>query len=80
MSIDGRQLAQQTDKQEKDLYNSRGLKVASVLIVVIPATLLVALIFYIGSWTGGWLFGGVGSLVSVVVTVAILWAMKKRKR
>jgi Kef-type K+ transport system membrane component KefB len=78
MAIDGRDLVR--PPVEKDPYQSRGLGIVSALVVLVPAAMVVALVFYVGSWMGGWLWGGVGSLVSTAITVLVLWAMKRRRR
>jgi predicted PurR-regulated permease PerM len=39
----------------------------------------VVLAYYIGTWTGGFL-GGVLSVASTVLTVAVLWLFMRRRR
>jgi Kef-type K+ transport system membrane component KefB len=77
MAIDGRQIGR--PPEEKDASQSFGVRAAAVLIVVVPAVGLVALAYLIGTWTGGFL-GGVLSVASTALTVAVLWVFMRRRR
>jgi hypothetical protein len=54
--------------------------IVSALVVPVPAALLVALVFYVGSSMGGRLWGGVGGLISTALTVLFLWSIRRRRR
>jgi hypothetical protein len=77
MAIDGRDIAR--PKRDKDAYGGTGTRVVATAIVVVPVVALVVGSYWIGTWTGG-LLGGVLGILSTVVTVAVLWAMARRKR
>jgi uncharacterized membrane protein YkgB len=77
MAIDGRQIGR--PPEEKDAYQSVGLRVVAALVVVVPALALVVLVYFIGTWTGG-VLGGVLSVVSTILTVGVLWVLKRRRR
>jgi membrane protein YdbS with pleckstrin-like domain len=77
MAIDGRQLVH--PPEERDPSQGTGVRVVAILIVWLPAVGLVVLAYYIGTWTGGFL-GGVLSVASTVLTVAVLWLFMRRRR
>ncbi len=77
MAIDGRDLLR--PKPEKDLYESTGIKVAAAALVIVPMVALVWLAYWVGTATGG-VWGGVLSVVSTLLTVAVLWVLKRRRR
>jgi uncharacterized membrane protein YkgB len=77
MAIDGRQIAR--PPEEKDAYDSVGLRVAAALVVVVPIVALTVLAYFIGTWTGG-VLGGVLSVASTLLTVAVLWVIRRRRR
>jgi hypothetical protein len=77
MAIDGRDIAR--PKPEKDAYTAPGTRFAGIAIVAVPVVALIVGSYYIGTWSGG-VIGGVLGIVSTVLTVAVLWAMSRRKR
>jgi hypothetical protein len=77
MAIDGRQLVH--PPEEKDPSQGAAVGIVAFLIVWLPAAALVVLAYYIGTWTGGFL-GGVLSVASTVLTVAVLWLFARRRR
>jgi hypothetical protein len=84
VAIDGRDIARQGDKREKDVYDSTGVRVGAFLVVAVPAVAVAVLVYYIGTWKilglgGGWV-GGVISLVTTAATVAVIWMIQKRRR
>ncbi len=78
MAIDGRDLVR-PKQTEKDVYSSPAVGVVAALVVIVPIALLVIGSYWIGSLTGGFL-GGVLGIASTVATVAVLWALKRRRR
>ncbi len=77
MAIDGRQIGR--PPEEKDAYDSVGIRVAAALVVVVPVIALTVLAYFIGTLTGG-VLGGVLSVASTILTVAVLWVLKRRRR
>lgn len=77
MAIDGRQLVR--PPEDKDRSQGSGVRVAALLIVALPILGLVVIAYAIGTMTGGML-GGVLSVVSTVLTVAVLWLFMRRRR
>jgi len=77
MAIDGREIKR--PPQEKDAYDSVGIRIAAALVVVVPVVGLVVLAYFIGTWTGG-AIGGVLSVGSTILTVGVLWLMQRRRR
>jgi hypothetical protein len=77
MAIDGRDIAKPV--REKDPYDSVGPRIIAVAIIALPIAALVIASYWIGTWTGG-VLGGVLGIVSTVLTVAILWVLRRRKQ
>jgi hypothetical protein len=77
MAIDGRDIGR--PERGKDPYDSAAPRVIAVAIVVVPVALLVVASYWIGTWTGG-VWGGVLGVVGTVLTVAILWVFRNRRR
>lgn len=77
MAIDGRDIGR--DKRDTGPAEGPGPRIIATLIVVVPAIALVAVVYGIGTWTGG-AIGGVLSVVSTALTVAVLWLLARRKR
>jgi protein-S-isoprenylcysteine O-methyltransferase Ste14 len=76
MALDGRRIAQA--EPARDAYESPGVRVVAVLIVVVPALAILALVYWTGTWMGGWM-GGVLSVVSTAATVLLVWAFRRRR-
>lgn len=77
MAIDGRDIAR--PKRERDVYDHPGARIAGIAIVVVPAIVLLGVVYGIGTWTGG-VVGGVLSVLSTAATVGVLWLLARRKR
>jgi Flp pilus assembly protein TadB len=77
MAIDGRQIGR--PPEEKDLSQSAGVRIAAVMLVVVPAVAVVVLAYLVGTWTGG-VVGGVLSVLSTLLTIAVLWILQRRRR
>ncbi len=76
MAIDGRRMT--AGEPAKDAYDSAGVRITAALIVVVPLVALLAFAYWSGTWIGGWK-GGVLSVASAGLTVAIVWAYRKRR-
>jgi Flp pilus assembly protein TadB len=77
MAIDGRRIARPPD--DEDPAQATGVRVVAFLIVAIPVLALVALAYVIGTMTGG-VPGGLLSVVSTALTIAVLWWFRRRRR
>lgn len=77
MTIDGRDIGK--PRREKDAYDSAAPRMIAVAIVAVPIILLVVASYWIGTWTGGAL-GGILGIVGTLLTVAVLWVLKRRKQ
>jgi Kef-type K+ transport system membrane component KefB len=77
MAIDGRKLVHPTEEKERS--EGAGVRIAALLVFWLPILALVALAYYIGTWTGGFL-GGVLSVSSTALTIAVLWVFVRRRR
>lgn len=67
-----------TDPDE--MYNSPVITVIGWLVVLVPALALVALVYWVGQFMGGWLLGGVMSVVTSGLFVWAVWDRARRKR
>lgn len=76
MAIDGRNIGKAP--QKPDEYDSPGVRIAAGAIFWVPVALVIAFAYWSGTWIGGTV-GGLLSLVSTAATIFVLWLMRKRK-
>jgi hypothetical protein len=80
MAFDGRDLIQKPPEDAAvQAYNSKGLDVVAKLIIWIPLALLVWLTYLSGTFFGG-IWGGIGSVISTVATIAVVYYLKRLKQ
>lgn len=79
MAIDGRMLVGRPEDEAAKAYNSKGLSLVAALIVVVPLGLFVWFTYWTGTFFGG-VWGGIGSVVSTVATVAVVYGFRRMRR
>jgi hypothetical protein len=86
VAIDGRRLVEQaneSERGERDLYESPAVRVVAALIVLVPLGAVLALAYVVGVWEFGDqlgdIAGGLVGVVSALATVGFLWLWRKRR-
>jgi hypothetical protein len=90
MAIDGRDIARRREAAgsggagvpapgKRDAYESPAVRAISHALVWVPLALIVVFAYVSGTWLGGGWVMGVLSVLSTVLTVAILWVWYRRK-
>jgi len=83
MAIDGRDIKRkmETADKQRDAMESRGVGVAAALLVYVPLALLLVGTYLMGTIKIMGLSGGVGggivSVLTTAITVAIIWFWRK---